>query len=300
MPLSSPSLAANVLGNGNDGAIIFNGSTNPVAGATLSGSTYTATRDIYATDCTVNSSIILKMQGFRLFVNGTLLNSGTITSSGNDAVTTTAGASITATGVYQCAGGAGGAGRSTLGAGSAAGGSGGNNVCGSTGGDGGQADGGNLGGAGGTSAAPSANAGGIRHILPWLWGRIPGATGTALLPMSGSTGGGGGGCQPGTGTASSGGGGGAGVLMAIFCNVLNNQGAIIANGGNGANASATGDGKAGGGGGGSGGAVAVFYKTLIGQGTITASGGTAGSGVGGGSSGIAGSPGITLVQKLGI
>lgn len=295
----TPQLIMNVLGNGNDGAIVFNGSTTPVAGATLVGSTYTVTRDIYATDCTVNNSIVLKMQGFRLFVNGTLLNNGTISSAGNDASGLTGGAIISATGVFQCAAGNGANGRNTLGAGSNAGGSGGNNIAGSTGGDGGQADGGNLGGSGGTSAGPSSNAGGVRHILPWLWGRIPGGTGTALLPMSGSTGGGSGGCQPASGTASSGSGGSAGILMAIFCNVLNNTGTITANGGAGSNASATVDGKAGGGGGGAGGSVAVFYKTLISQGTITANGGALGTGAGSGANGTAGSNGITLVQKLG-
>lgn len=289
---------SNILGGSVDGSQTFDGSTT-ILGMVPSANVYTMTRDIYCNTLTVNAGVTILNRGFRIFT--TTLNvaaTGLISSNGNNANGLNGGAIISASGVYQCAAGNGGNGRNTTGAGNNGGGSGGNNIGGSGSGAGGQADGGNLGGAGNISASPSANAGGFYHYIPWLFGRIPGATGNAILAMSGSGGGGGGGCNVGTGTASSGAGGSGGTNMAIFCKYLNNLGNITANGGNGSNATATGDGKAGGGGGGAGGNVAVFYGEALSLGTITANGGAFGTGIGGGANGQAGSAGLTIVQRL--
>lgn len=297
MPLFNPSLAPNLLGDGSDGALVYDGVAT-ILGVVPAGNTYTLTRDIYATDLTVNVGVTLIPNGFRIFVEDTLLNNGVISGNGKNATGITAGASTVATGSLQTAAGGGGNGRSTTGAGNGGAGSGGNNICGSGGGNGGNADGGNLGGLGNTSASPNANTGGFRHILPFVFGRLPGVTSTVLVAMNGSGGGGGGGTNVGTGTASSGAGGSASIPVIIFCNVLNNQGTISSNGGNGSNATATGDGKAGGGGGGAGGFVGIWYKTLIAQGTVTANGGLLGTGIGGGANGVNGSAGTTLVEAL--
>jgi hypothetical protein len=295
MPLYTPPTALLLFGSGQDGALTFNGS-DTVLGLAPSGNTYTLTRDIYATTCTISSGVTIVNRGFRIFCSVALNNAGTISANGNDASGSTGGASVSAAGTYQCIGAAGATGRNTTGAGTAGAGSGGSNVGGAASGAGGQADAGNAGGAANSTASPSANSGGFNHIWPWLWGRAPGATAASNpVVINGGGSGGSGGANVGTGTATSGGGGGNGFTMGIFTKTLNNTGTISANGGGGGNASVTGDGKAGGGGGGAAGSLCVATSRVVSLGTITANGGTGGSGAGGGSNGATGGNGLALV-----
>lgn len=66
----------NSFGDGGDGAGVADGST-AVPGMTLSGSIYTLTRDIYLTDLTISTGIIIKTNGYRIFGIGTLTMNGT-------------------------------------------------------------------------------------------------------------------------------------------------------------------------------------------------------------------------------
>jgi hypothetical protein len=71
-------------GDGSDGAGVADGST-ALAGASLAGSTYTLTRDVYYTNLTVSTGVTIKPSGYRIFGTGTLTLNGTasITGSGN-------------------------------------------------------------------------------------------------------------------------------------------------------------------------------------------------------------------------
>ncbi|MGC1490831.1 MAG: hypothetical protein WA798_05610, partial [Candidatus Acidiferrum sp.] len=83
-----------IFGNGVDGADNFTGTGGTVAGATLSGSTYTMQRSIFCNGCTVSTGVTIKENGFTFQDAGTLTLSGTanINDNGASAVTTTAGA----------------------------------------------------------------------------------------------------------------------------------------------------------------------------------------------------------------
>ena len=87
-----------LFGSGSDGAVVFDGVTTPVAGATLAGSTYTLTRDVMAAGLTVNAGVTVKTAQFRLFATGTVVNNGTISNAGANAV---AGAGAVGTGSAQ-------------------------------------------------------------------------------------------------------------------------------------------------------------------------------------------------------
>lgn len=285
-----PPLSPIMFGDGSDGAANFDGSATVLTLVPAS-MVYTLTRDIYCTNLIVGSGVTIRTAGFCIFFSGILSGSGRITAKGNDAVGATAGALFSLVGTLKTSAGGGGNGRSDLGAGSNASGSGGNNIGGGTGGAGGQADGGNAGGAGGTSSAPAAGAGTIRDMSV-LYRRT--IIGSATAGFSGSTGGGGGGCNPGTGTATSGGGGGAAHGLIVCGRVWDWTGTLDADGGAGASAVATGDGKAGGGGGGPGGWLLAIGEKGISKGTIRAAGGALGTGVGGGSNGVAGTAGLVV------
>lgn len=45
---------------------------------------YTMTRDIYLTDCTINSGVFINTAGYRIFGTGTLTNNGTIRNNGGN------------------------------------------------------------------------------------------------------------------------------------------------------------------------------------------------------------------------
>jgi hypothetical protein len=93
-------------GDGSDGAVTLNGSTTYNTFSSLSNPTYTLTRDLYATNLTINSGIKLYTAGFRVFISGTLSGAGNIHNNGNNGsngVNGTKGAGGTAvtTGYFQ-------------------------------------------------------------------------------------------------------------------------------------------------------------------------------------------------------
>lgn len=273
-------------GDGNQGSATFDGSS-VILSLTPASSIYTMAAGIQGDTITINNGVTLKPVGFVLHCATRLNNAGTISARGNDAVTTTGGASISATGSLAVAAGNGGDGRSTTGAGTNGAGSGGRNVSGGAGGAGGSAGGANTGGTGNSSAAPTAVQGTMRHASNAMKGKLWDAT-----SMLGCGGGGGGGCDTSGGASSSGGGGGGSIGMLIFCKELNNTGTITAKGGNGANASGV---LAGGGGGGGGGYIIIFTEKIISQGTITVAGGTKGTGVGAAAAAVDGTAGLGLI-----
>ena len=292
-----------IFGNGIDGTATFDGSTSPVAGATLSGSTYTLTRNVYCGGCTVNTGVIVKLNGYRFADNGTLTLSGTanINDNGATAVTTTTAAARG--GAWYGANAAGGASGTNAGgasanglcnpfltttAGGTAGAVGGNGGNGGTsvGGGGGGASATNAGGAGGALTANTSTLCGdlIMHLR---FGKVSASFGTAL---SYGTGGGGGGTNGGGGGA----GGASGGIAFVAAKKLAGSGTVTANGGGGGNAGGAGGG---GGGGGGGGLAVLVYETDSGTVTAAASGGVPGSGNGGGNGGNGGN-GLTFLFNL--
>jgi hypothetical protein len=273
-------------GDGNQGSATFDG-TSTILGLAPASTVYSMVANIQGDTITVNASTTLKPLGFVLLCATRLNNAGTIHSNGNDAVTSTGGLIIAATGSLAVSAGNGGDGRSTTGAGSPGAGSGGRNVGGGVGGAGGSAGGANTGGAGNSSAAPTAVQGTMRHLSNMLKGKLWDAT-----AMLGSGGGGGGGVDTAGGAGTSGGGGSGAIGMLIFCKELNNTGTISCNGGAGAAGSGN---KAGGGGGGGGGWLTIITERIVSLGTITVSGGTIGAAGGSASAAVAGTAGLGLI-----
>lgn len=268
-----------IYGTGAAGSGTLDGAAT-VFGLAPAANVYTAVADIYAADLTINTGIALHMNGFRLFVSGTLTLSGTahVHNDGNaGAAAGTAGAATSNAGTlgFGTAGGAGGV----------AAGSGGTPESGVAGGAGaaGGAGSGGAGGAGGTATPVSAAQGGttLPSAVPYaLTGIIHASTGR----FDGGTGGGGGG---GDGTAGGGGGGGGGALV-VAAQTLAGTGTISADGGDGGTPAA---GNRGGGGGGGGGVVSLISNSGLGTVTLSAAGGTAGAGSGTGAAGTNGAAG---------
>ncbi len=295
-------------GTGLDGPCAFDGVTTPVAGATLSGSTYSMTRDSFCTTAVVGGSVIVKGLNHRLFASVSITNNGNVNCNGNSATTSVAGTGIAA-GFFGL---------------STGGGTGGTNGGGSL--DGGGASGvpnfpgaassiaalgrnGNTGlpgdvpmrgGGGGTAVALTGQSGGTMTII------VEGPTvggGFGLyelqrgrISFSGTTGitaasGGGGGRSAAAGQTGGGGGGGACTLYVESRSCLG-SGTYTATGGAGANASATPN--SGGGGGGGGGVTAVICGVAAGTWTATATGGSPGNGTGTGFAGGAGANGFVI------
>ena len=230
-------------GGATDGNLTLDG-TSTVTGMSRSGTTYTLSRDIYAGNLTINSSVTLKAAGYRIFVRDTLTLNGTISNDGTNASGTSAGGA-TPSGTLG-PGGLGG----TAGAVGAAGSAGSNltNAFGGVGGIGGSNSGATLaGGAGGSPGFPTAATGGAEQFqsgrdMTTL--RINGGT-----PSQVQGGGGGGG---GAGNASfqgGGGGGGAGVIL-ITARLLVGSGTVSVKGGAGGAPGGAGAGSGAGGGGG--------------------------------------------------
>ena len=272
-------------GNGVDGALSFDGIATPVAGATLIGSVYTMTRDIYASSISIANGVQISNANFRIFCQGAMsIPSGSAAidcSGGAGGATGTAGAAAAASGTLtgNRAGGVGGtAGGGVPGTQS--------NSCGGASGAGGNGSGGS--GAAGGGTVPTAINGGINALAA-----IPAClTGTLYTTYGAGSGGGGGG---GDGTAGAGGGGGGGFIL-IAAKTFSGTLAISANGGNGGNAS---NGTNTGGGGGGGGGVIVITTSVALPGSVTTSvtGGTKGNKKAGGSGtdGVAGSAGNVYI-----
>ena len=296
-------------GDGSDGAGVADGSTS-LAGASLAGSIYTLTRDVYYTDLTISTGVTIKPSGYRIFGTGTLTFTGT--------------AAITGNGIAGSAGANGTSGASTGGAGggaladgylkgSAAGGTGGNggnsagtpatvgadgtavtNSIGSSGVAGGNGGAGNGGAGANAGAAGTATASNVKLIANWHLATlldVSSSGSTVKFNNSGGASGGGGGQYQSTNSpgGAGGGGGSAGRILAVyFRNIVGSgTGMISANGGaggaggNGVTVSA---GGGGGGGGGNGGQVILVYNTFTTNSmSITATAGL------GGAAGAAGS-----------
>lgn len=304
-------------GDGSDGTVTMDGSTS-VAGCSLAGSTYTATRTCFFANLTINSGITFKPDGWPIFVSGTTTNNGDINANGGDASGTTDGTTAVASGrllppnmslgntstnapqVFVAASAANG--------GASVGGAGSNGLAGTAGtkgrGGGGGSGGNNnpftaQGGAGGDGPGvtlSSALQGDARVKRYATEGKNN--AGTQFTP--GTAGGGGG--TGGSGT-STGGRGAAGGWLVFQTLAWAGTGTWRAKGGNGGNGTAggAGIGGAGGGGGGAGG----YFVLVLGGGsppTIDVSGGSGGSGGAGGSgpagnggNGAAGGSGHALV-----
>ena len=285
--------AGGVFGDGSDGALVFNGVASPVAGATLSGSTYTLTRDIFASSISISTAVSLFNSSFKIFCSGAATFNGTanINANGKSGVTNTAGSAV----------GANTLGGSTVGSNGAVGNAGAvtnpTNALGGNGGNGGASVG--SGALGGTAGAPTAAQGGINvasNIHNALSGALAGTAATTLF-IGGAGGGGGGGDN--VSNPGGGGGSGAGVLLVAarsFIAVGTSGTQIQAIGGNGGSPAS---GNTGAGGGGGGGKIIIVTTAALPSGIATsAAGGTHGtpSGTGGaGTNGAAGSVTTILV-----
>jgi hypothetical protein len=283
--LSTPPWASHIFGSGADGALVFNGSST-IIGIAPSSNIYTLTRDVHATDLTINSGVTIKTANFRIFCQGTLSNAGTISNLGNAATGTGANPGASGGSALLVGGRAGGNGGTGV---SGAGAAGSNANFGSASGAGGAGTSGTA----GAAATPSVtNNQATNNILPIPFPVLAGVTShfAAILALIWGSGGGGGGSDASSNAGGAGGGGGG--IVAIFAWKYVNTGTASVAGGAGFTAPA---GNAGGGGGGAGGLIIVY--TLIPwtqSGTHTVSGGALGNGHGTGANGVAGGTGLAL------
>src|SRR5665213_2584890 len=77
-PVSTSQTGLAVYGDGSDGSPTFDGVTTILGMAPAGGTTYTLTRDFYFASPIINTGVSIITAGFRVFVNGTLTNNGTI------------------------------------------------------------------------------------------------------------------------------------------------------------------------------------------------------------------------------
>lgn len=299
-----------MFGNGADGVVHFNG-TNTFSFATLTlGTTYTLHRPVYATNCIIDSGIIVQCfdytapgvgGGQQIYCQDTFTNNGLCGGNGQrntfnlyvGGLGTPSGVS----GIYLFGNDGGNGGRV---AGPVTGRPGGNIsfAWGGNGGAGGASSTPNAGGAAGvvtTSDTPPADAesGGKNFLyFPWsmIQGRLPWATSPFWQRLGGGAGGGGGGCV--TGTVEGGAGGGGGGVFLVAARIIAAASGILSCDGAAGNVGSGGSGNgAGGGGGGGGGLLFVITTTSNFASILTcrAIGGAGGAQVGG--VGVAGSAG---------
>lgn len=283
-----------VFGNGRDGTAVADGAA-VINGATLLGVTYTADRDLYYDNLTIDAGIILDMGGYRLYVKTSLTVNGNVVCNGENAIGPTGGSqSGSATGSLG-RGGSGGSGSIAPGGGA---GNAGTNITfaeGSMGGSGGSSLTGGLGNIGGIAGVPTLVApqyGSYLGLPQAGLGVVFGSGGTDVI--RGGSGGGGGGNEGGGADTAGGGGGGGGVLVVVARDItIAALNSFSVAGGNGGNAA----GNAGGGGGGGGGVCILVYESLTGgapANTDICPGGTEGVGAGTGDNGLPGSDGLLV------
>lgn len=279
-------------GDGSDGAHTCDGST-AVPGMTLAGSTYTMTRDVYFSTLTINTGVIVKPSGYRIFCSVSLTIVGTIARNGNNGGNGTFGA--------LSAGGTAGAAVAN-----------GYLVGSPVAGVGQESDAGGLpsvptitnsiGVAGGqTQGSALVTASNVKLIANWHLATLLDVSSTgSTIKFTGSNSSEGGGASGSPVFGSGGGGGSSGGIIAIYATNLtvSAAGVIQANGGVGGNGGGdvTSGPAANGGNGGSGGVLVLVYNTFTNAGSIQANaglGGAAGpSSNGSGSAGVAGNAGI--------
>lgn len=273
-------------GDGSDGSLTYDGTTT-ILGMAPSSNVYTLTRDIFATNLTINNGVTIKPAGYRFFCQGTFTNNGTVNGAGATGLASGSATASTGAGTLG-AGRAGSSGQTTTGNAGTQGGPG----TGSTSGAGGN---GNTGGtnAGGVAVQPATSAtsqfrAGPAAVLSGLVQFGQSSTTNPTVLGGGSSGGGGGG----DGANKGGGGGGGGAAIVIFAWAIVNNGSFISTGGNGGSPAT---GICGGGGGGCGGLVLGYSLSAWTAGTITLTGGTGGTHIGsGGTDGGNGSAGNSL------
>ena len=250
-------------GSGEHGDLVFDGTTAVVLavnGITLqtltpASNVYTLTADVVADDLTVNSGVQVKVNGYRVFVAGTLTLNGRITANGADGEGV-----VDANGDgAEGHGGPGGVGYNahTL-AGSLAGGTGG-------------AQGGGTGSAGGTStkAPRGAKTGADLAGTP---GNMQGAVGGNNATSGTSPGSGGTVTVPSEDVSPT-----AGIIWNAISGKHGNGDAFTGGSGGGGGAGSTSAGNGGGGGGGAGGGVMVLaYRGFTGSGSAEVKGGNGG------------------------
>lgn len=295
-------------GDGADGAATFSDQGTAPTGTTKTDNSAGATifrldRDVYYTTMTVDATVTLNPNGYRIFcttsatINGTINRNGNNGSNGSNGINGTAsggsGGAALSDGYLKgsTAGGAGGNGKNGGGNGDA--GSNGTSTAnaldsdsGQAGGHGGNGSGVAVGGAGGTGGTTTESNVKLKanwHLATLLDVSSTGAT--VKFNTTASPGGGGGGASDNGGTNGGGGGGGSGSgggIIALYAKtitvgaagIITANGGNGGNGGNGANANA---GVGGGGSGGNGGIVILIYNSLSNSGTVRANGGTKGT-----------------------
>ena len=273
-----------VFGDGSSGAVVMDGVNTFPGFATLVGSLYTLTTDVFATSLTINAGVTLNTADFRVFCTGTVTNNGTMTMGpAGNAAGAAGGTAWTTHGFFE-APIAGATGTTIAGTQTA------QSDWGAIGTGASGAGGSGTSGAGGGQNSPIFGTNGFPAVQrmpnPYINNMTWGSHG-AFQPAGGS----GGSSGAGDGVNSGGGGGAGGGIMAIFAYALVNTGTISVAGGNGGTPPA---GNCGGGGGGAGGVfVAYTLAAWTNTGTITAAGGSPGAGVGTGTTGVAGTVGTT-------
>jgi hypothetical protein len=273
-----------LFGDGSDGSVTLDGSTTYNSFSSLAGSTYTLTRDVFASSLTIDSGVTLQTANYRIFCTGTVTNGGTVDNSGASA-TSSSGASGSTAAIFLNSPGAGNGGATTGSTPSAAG--------------NGAVGGGNT-GTGGSGSSGSGGSGGnptMNSSFNYLWktptviisGLIRAKnSGQPFVPAGTVSGSGGGG----DGTNKGGGGGCGGNVIAICAHALVNNGTISSNGGNGFTPTV---GNCGGGAGGGGGIIVTYtLSSPTGSGSTSVAGGTGGSGVGTGTAGANGGTGSVV------
>jgi hypothetical protein len=279
-----------LFGTGSDGAVSLTAAgATPLPYATRVGTTWTLTREVYATNFTVEAGVTVDTRGFGVWCTGTFLNNGTHgvygvsaagiipgtfpdTASFNFGSTTTGGSGVNITAN----------GNSPIGYTSAL--------------NTNPLPGGNAGArTGGTSNSVYTTSAGLFPVITTPWYPIVRSNrGTAVVSSRG--GGSGAADVSGGGTATSGGGASALPVLPIMArNFDNTLGTIQSIGGNGGNAVFTGAGIAGGGAAANGGVLYLLTNNLIALGTVQSVGGTGGLGANGGANGANGAPAATPV-----
>jgi hypothetical protein len=306
-----------LFGDAADGSATLDGSTAVSWADGPAGNVYALNRNVALNNLTVNSGVALATNGYVILVDGTFTNNGTVGNSGQAASGVTAGfgagkirggssggslGSPESPGVGDCFlgigqdGGTGAATTPTPDPRPAV-----EYLCGGAGGNGGNGSGG-TGGVAATGTLPPKTEGGLQmvgsfHTLA-TGQMIYSGSGFTLKPRGGTGGGGGGGSNSGgSGNASQGGGGGGGGgAVLVHARTIAGSGNLRSLGGAGANAVVTegaGGTGAGGGGGGGGGIIFVITETPTWDSlwTVSVAGGAAGTGLGTGTNGTAGSAG---------
>jgi len=298
-------------GDGSDGSATFSDQGGVQTGTTKTDNTSGATifrldRDVYYTSCTVNSTVTLNVNGYKIYCTVEMSGAGTVSTvtpsaggvgaNANTGTGGVAGAAYSSGGpLTNVAGGAGGVGGTYNSTGSGAGAGGGvisafdTATAGSTGGAGnpvGSVGSNRAGGAGGAgSQITYASKYGTSYLTTYMVCDFSRVTPFFLIRSAASAGGGGGGgATTSTGQGAGGGGGGAsGGVVFISASTWSGTFTIRSiggAGGNGGNGSATGGGiqyAGAGGSGGNGGVSVVIYTTKTWSGTHTLTGGAAGS-----------------------